>query len=370
MINKNIGIITKPITPAGVTPLLNLTDILCSVHNKTYLITSINGVDFKSDKANLELVNLNYRMDTNLLFKFFKYVIIQFEISYNMIKSKKVNNWIFFFESNVFLLPLIISKIFYKNTTILLGASLKHTGSANKNFLVRFSTIPEQISFKLADNIILYSPNLVKYWELEKYNEKIIIAHRHFLDFEKFKITKKFNQRDNMVGFIGRLSEEKGIKNFLEAIKITKTENNLKFLIGGEGNYKDEMKKFLDENKLKNVYYVGWISHDDLPKYLNDLKLLVIPSYTEGLPNIMIESMACGTPVLANPVGSVTDVITDEVDSFLLKNNSPEKIAVGILKSIYHQNLINVSFNANKVIKRYFTKEKVINKWAEMLKSY
>ena len=74
----------------------------------------------------------------------------------------------------------------------------------------------------------------------------------------------------------------------------------------------------------KNVTLVGWISHDELPSYLNMLKLLVVPSYTEGLPNIVIEAMSCGTPVLATPVGGVPDLIEDGITGFILEDNFPE----------------------------------------------
>ena len=48
------------------------------------------------------------------------------------------------------------------------------------------------------------------------HKNKILLAHEHFIDFNEFKIEKQFFDRDKLVGFIGRLSEEKGILNFIE----------------------------------------------------------------------------------------------------------------------------------------------------------
>lgn len=95
-------------------------------------------------------------------------------------------------------------------------------------------------------------------------------------------------------------------------------------LIGGDGELKESIAASLQEQGVTaRVELPGWISHDDLPRYLNQLRLLVLPSYTEGLPNIMLEAMACGTPVLATPVGAIPDVIIDGRTGFVMDNMTP-----------------------------------------------
>lgn len=61
-------------------------------------------------------------------------------------------------------------------------------------------------------------------------------------------------------------------------------------------------------NLNDKVSLVGRVSYDEVPRYLNQLKLLVILSYSEGFPNTVLEAMACGTPVLATRVGAVPDI--------------------------------------------------------------
>jgi glycosyltransferase involved in cell wall biosynthesis len=369
MKNNKIGIITRPLVKASFIPISNLLEISCSIYDQVNLITSFNGIDIPLNRKNLSYIDLNYDVNVNPILKVFKYLLMQFEIAWIMIKSRNVGTWIFFLEAHTLLLPIIISKILSDDTMILLGSSLKHAWAANNDPIIYFSTIFEDISFKLADRIIIYSPNLVKYWDLEKYNKKIIIAPRHIINFDKFKITKNFNEKENLIGYIGRLSEEKGINNFLDAIKIlSKTENDLKFLIGGNGNLKVEVEKFIKKNELNDtVKFIGWIPQDKLPNYLNEIKLLVIPSYTEGLPNIMLESMACGTPVLANSVGSIPDIIEDGFNGFLIAKNSPENIAKDILRVI-KSDIKEVSFNANKMVKENFNSFKVTENWKNMIK--
>ena len=102
-------------------------------------------------------------------------------------------------------------------------------------------------------------------------------------------------------------------------------------MIGGSGPLFDEVKTYLKDAGISEfVDLLGWIHHDELPKYLCSLRLLIIPSFTEGLPNIMLEAMASGTPVLATPVGAIPDIIIDKKTGFIMENNSPPCIAKNV----------------------------------------
>jgi glycosyltransferase involved in cell wall biosynthesis len=80
------------------------------------------------------------------------------------------------------------------------------------------------------------------------------------------------------------------------------------FLIAGDGRLCDEIEKSLIKDNLKDkVTLIRWIDHGNVRDSLNKLKLVVILSLTEGLPNSMLEAMACGTSVLAAAVGAITD---------------------------------------------------------------
>ena len=112
-------------------------------------------------------------------------------------------------------------------------------------------------------------------------------------------------------------------------------------------------------NKVK---LTGWISHDELPNYFNEMRLLVLPSYTEGLPGIVLEAMACGTPVLVTPVGGVPDLIRDGGTGFIMEDNSPESIAKNVIRALKHPGLDEISHSARKLIEQEYTYEVMVEK--------
>ena len=368
---QNIGIITPPLINAGVPPLSNLINILQHFSlGSIYVITGNKGIKLSNENdQKIHIFGIQHKSGANTVSKIVNHIYLQLRISLKLIRlAKSADIWIFFLDSQALLLPVITAKLMRKKIIFALAASLTKSAKATKDTFANVLVHSEDINYKLSNHIILYSPNLIKEWNLEKYRDKIFIAHEHFLDFSKFKIKKKFDERDNLVGYIGRLSEEKGVLNFVKAIPEILTEKgDLEFLIGGDGQLRDEIEKYLADKNLNKVKLVGWIPHDELPDYLNELKLVVLPSYTEGLPNIMLEAMACGTPVLATPVGAISDVIKDGETGFIIERNSPECIAKNVIRALEYPNFDEIVDNARELVEREFTYEATVERYKKAL---
>jgi glycosyltransferase involved in cell wall biosynthesis len=81
----------------------------------------------------------------------------------------------------------------------------------------------------------------------------------------------------------------------------------------------------------------------------------------------MLEAMACGTPVLATPVGAVPDVIVDGKTGFIMENNSPECIAENVMRALEHPDLEGVAQRARALVEREYTFERAVERWKSIL---
>jgi len=196
---------------------------------------------------------------------------------------------------------------------------------------------------------------------------KLRIAHEHFIDFEKFKVAEPFYKRLNLVGYVGRLVEGKGILELLIAFNwLHNLGKDVNLLIIGGGLAGKAVQAYIEEAGME-VEMAGWVPHDRLPEYYNRMKLLVLPSYTEALPNVMLEAMACGTPVLVTPVGAIPDYIRDEVTGFILDDNDPATIFGKILAALRNPRLGLIADEGRKLVEKEFAFESAVEGYRRAL---
>ena len=368
-----IGAVIFPIGEASLPPLLNVVNILCSISDEIHVITGNAGAMLSQhcNKPHLHLVS--HKTGRNAFTRVINYAWTQSKILFELVKlSGKVDVWLFPIGGDALLPSVLFAKLIRKPVILALASSAEKMFSAQADMLTKMVILLTKINYALSSRLILYSENLIEEWHLAKYRDKISIAHEHFLDFDSFNMQRRLDDRDNLVGYIGRLSAEKGVLNFLEAIPmILQGKQGIQFLIGGDGKLRGKVGECLSSKGLdRDVKLAGWIPHDELPRYLNELKLLVLPSYTEGLPNILLEAMACGTPVLATAVGAIPDIIKDGTTGFIMKDNSPESIAEDVMSVLENPNLDKVANNARKLVEQEYTYKATLDRYQNILSSF
>ena len=285
-LNFRIGVIGNSVNDEGkrvyLTKFLN---ILLPLSNEIFVICGDLGAS--DEKFNIIKIKAGFKQES-ILIRFLNFILFQMRFSFNLIKiSKKVDILIFFNATS--LLPIFFAKIMGKKIIIVAGGLASNFPKKiyNKRFFdmgkmaFRFilKTL-EKLAFTFSDLVAVESKSAINFLGLEKYKNKISIIGNMYLDLNKYRIKKEFKERKYLIGFISRLNEGKGIMNFVDAIPMVLKEcGDVEFLIGGDGVLFDEIEIELENNNLCDIVELPrWISHDEIPDYLNTLKLLVFPA--------------------------------------------------------------------------------------------
>ena len=156
------------------------------------------------------------------------------------------------------------------------------------------------------------------------------------------------DDNDFVVGYSGRLSEEKGVRYLIEACKVlSKSGVNLKVLIIGDGPQKLELQQLVEESDLSDeIIFAGF--QKEIESWLPALDLFVLPSLTEGTPMALLEAMAFGISVVASSVGGVPQVINSGENGLLVSPAKIDEIVNAILVLINNKELCNTFSDAGK----------------------
>jgi glycosyltransferase involved in cell wall biosynthesis len=367
---SKIILISYQVHRAFITPIKNLSTILEGISEKgEVLITSNENIWEEILHGNIYHHHVKSNVYQDFFFRIFNYILAEIRISYLLFTISKPDDTIIYFMQNSPILPMFLSKILRMRIIWMLPSTVTiNKWNYRQDPLAIIPVLIQNIGYSISDTLVVYSPLLIRDWNLEKYSGKIKIAHEHYIDLKLFRETTQLSERPNIVGYIGRMNYEKGVENFVDSLPILlESDKSLKILIGGDGPLKEAITATLKKEFLTaRVDIIGWISHDDLPGYLNQLKLLVLPSYTEGLPNTMLESMACGTPVLATPVGAVPDIIRNGETGFIMENNSPQCISDNIIKALQDPNLGKIASHAKEMVEKEFNFETTVTQWKQL----
>jgi glycosyltransferase involved in cell wall biosynthesis/GT2 family glycosyltransferase len=303
--------------------------------------------------------------------------LLQLRNGFELLRLKPKPDFVVFFTYTATMaFPMLIARIRNaKAIKILTGdtRTLIRDDSGHYQIVWSFYTnLMKRIMLMLTDRIIVESPSILgSYSYLDTYGIKNTPKSVIALDVNtnEFRCVNTFSERQKTVGYIGRLSSEKGIMNLMDAIpKVLSQDEDVKFVIIGDGPLREQIERFVLENNLgESVSIIGRASHNQIPSFLNKFKLLVVPSFSEALPSAPREAMACGTPVLASQVGGMVDLIDNGNSSFLLRNNSPEVIADSIIKSLNHPKLEQISKRARETILERYDYSSSSDKWRKLI---
>lgn len=163
---------------------------------------------------------------------------------------------------------------------------------------------------------------------------------------------------EQWIGFMGRLSREKGGKEFVRlAARVGASPSRYLFLVAGEGPERAHMESLAGELGIADrIRFLGHLESEALLNFSRSLDVLVSPSWTEGLPNNVLEACATGTPVVATDVGGTGEIITHGLNGFLAPAGNIEELARCVQAVLSDPELArSMAREARRIVERKFS---------------
>jgi glycosyltransferase involved in cell wall biosynthesis len=173
-----------------------------------------------------------------------------------------------------------------------------------------------------------------------------------------------------LVGFIGRLSPEKGPEMFVRVAQIAhKRLKNCHFVLVGEGQMRRELQDEIDQHDLTgHIHMVGL--QRDMTKIYPCLDLVVSTSYSEAMPLVIVEAMASGLPVVATNVGGVVDIVEVGGTGLLKQPGDTEGLANDIVTLMTSNSTrMQMGEAARKRVEEKFDLSDIVAQTAQLLRS-
>jgi teichuronic acid biosynthesis glycosyltransferase TuaC len=197
--------------------------------------------------------------------------------------------------------------------------------------------IIEALNF--ADRILSVSEDLKLHIVNLGINKNKVIVVPNGVDTEKFKPLGKENARSllnltlkkKIVLYVGSLRSIKGLDYLIEAAKDFVDTNTELYLVGrDDGLKKSLMKKAQELNITDFLKFIGPVNHEDIPVWISASDILVLPSLSEGRPNVVLEALACEVPVVATDVGGIPELMINGETGYLV----PAKNSLELSKKV------------------------------------
>jgi|SRR5688572_14506702 len=153
----------------------------------------------------------------------------------------------------------------------------------------------------------------------------VLAASLGLIDEGKMK-----EERLPVIGFVGELRAKKGLRTLLSAYaQVSKSKPAILLIIGDirAGDDRRVFEEFKSSSPDSRIVVTGFVSPNDLPAYYSLIDVFVQPSLRDGLPNALLEAMACEKAVIGTSVGGIPDAVTNDQNGILIAANDPDALA-------------------------------------------
>jgi glycosyltransferase involved in cell wall biosynthesis len=243
--------------------------------------------------------------------------------------------------------------------------------SSGSKILLYFSSFLYKISLFFCDHLIFTNKSNLNFFIQNKlYNKSYSLIPASGVNKKKyFEFKKKSKSKFFKILFVGRLIKSKGIFDLFSIFEKLNIKNKKLIIIGKKDIYSPEgieINKLL--NTKKNITHIK--ESGNLNKYYNNSDIFLFPSYSEGMPTVVMEAFCCGLPCFTYKVPGCDDIIKNNKTGFKVKLHSINKMINVIEDKIKNKNnLKRISKNCIKYSKK-FDREVVIQKVVNLYEKF
>lgn len=316
-----IGIVTAPTAHnSQVNPINRFIDIISP--SSSYLVLFGGGMTknhFQEESIDIFENIGDYFTSISIA----NYIFIQISLLRKIYAHRNDTELLYFHKGAMgYWIPVLFTRLIGVNTCVIKVGAFANERTKENSIKSNVLFVFQSLSFYFSNGAIVFSKSEVDTIP----NDNTFIAFSNYRNFNQFDINKDFSDREVDIGFVGGFSEVNGIQNLTIASKnIYKNNTDVKCRFVGDGPLFEEIQSYVENKEF--IELPGWVPNDNIEAELNNMKYVFMPSQAEGLPTTAIEAMACGAIIVATPVGSLEDLITDGEVGFILENNSPESIS-------------------------------------------
>jgi len=225
---------------------------------------------------------------------------------------------------------------------------------------------------RLSDAILLLSTEEMRTWADFEPKGRYYRVDNPFRSMDKSHSQPPESKLDNIRSrptllFAGRLVEEKGVYDLLDALPLILRQIDCHLMIAGAGK-KDEIQRRIETANLsQSVSLLGYLAADQLADVYRSASVFILPSYFgEGFPTVIAEAMSFGLPIVTTPVRGVRDHLQDGLNALFVQPRNPRGIANAVLKLLSNPGLCAEMGQANLAKVQDFGPEIIAPRYSEI----